>query len=179
MRVCKSCIVVAAALALLGGPITATPSSKLSVKQPPTILFFLNAESTYVEGCFPAPPVGCAGPLFLASSFEGIYGSTFAGFDEEGFTLFEISNFMAFAFFGDDVVVVIADGLYRRNEAEGKQELTLDALVDGVPSTFNSGVVPIPPGPHEVDIAVNMNDLINQDILMHIVANPGAAFKVR
>ena len=179
MRVWKSFIVVAAAIALLGGPITTTPSSKLSAKQPPTILFFLNAEGAYIQGCFPAPPIGCAGPLFLASSFEGIYGSTFAGFDAEGFVLFEISNFLAFASFGDDVVVVIADGLYRRNEAAGTQELTLDALVDGVPSTFNSGVVPIPPSHHEVDIAVNMNDLINQDILMHIVANPGAALTVR
>ncbi len=179
MRVWKSCIVAAAALALLAAPITATPSSKLRAQLHPTVLFFLNAESTYVQGCFPAPPFGCAGPLFLASSFEGIYGSTFASFDAEGFVLFEISNFLAFASFGDDVVVVIADGLYRRNEAAGTQELTLDALVDGVPSTFNSGVVPIPTSLHEVDIAVNMNDLINQDILMHIVANPGAALTVR
>ena len=112
--------------------------------------------------------------MFLASGFEGIFGLTIAGSDAEGFQLFDVSNVALVAHFGpQDSVLIMGEGLYRRRLGDDPlHELTLNVTVDGQPSIFDSGVVPVPDGEVAIDIDVNMNRLMNYDVLMRIVADP-------
>lgn len=141
---------------------------------PPTFLYTLSLDSQYVQGCFPAPPFPCAGPLVLFPEFGGSFGLTFTGVDAEGFSSFAMSNVTLTALGGSNVIQIDGVGTYRVNQAEGIQEMTLDVLVNGQPTVFDSGLVDLGDGTDEIDISVDMNDLVNYDILMTIVANPGA-----
>jgi hypothetical protein len=175
MRTFTRSVATVALLGALAFSIGASQSSKSSSgKTPPTVLHFLGPDSEYTWGCFPAPPFPCAGPVFLASDFEGIFGLTFAGIDAEGFRLFEVSNVLLVASFGpEDSVLIMGEGLYRRRLGDDPMhELTLNVTVDGGPVIFDSGVVPVPDSDAAIDIDVNMNGLMNYDILMRIVADP-------
>ncbi len=175
MRTWTRSVAIVALLGVLAFSIGASQSLKSSRgKAPPTVLHFLGPDSEYTAGCVPAPPFPCGGPLFWASGFEGIFGLTFAGFDVEGFQLFDVSSVALVAHFGpQDSVLIMGEGLYRRRLGDDPlHELTLNVTVDGEPAIFDSGVVPVPDSEAAIDIDVNMNGLMNYDILMRIVADP-------
>jgi hypothetical protein len=147
---------------------------------PPIIAYGLDDSSVFVQGCFPAGPIGCAGPLMLTENFTGAFGTTVAGTDPDGFDLTLISDMTLVAMLGSQPIVVQGNGLYRRNQLpDAQQQLTLNALVNGEPVVFDSGLVPVPDSPHAIDISVSINNLQNYDTLMVIVADPITTSRAR
>lgn len=138
--------------------------------------YSLDESSTYITGCFPAPPFGCAGPIRLFPSFTGGFNLMSTGTNEDGFEVFVMTNVQLTATAGTDVREIVGTGIYLRSEGEDAQHsMVLTVLMNGAPVVFDSGVLPVPDGTAFIDIAVDMNDLINYDTQMRIVADANDA----
>ncbi len=174
MTLLRSAVAVVVLCALFAGastPVTANPD--LTARND-GVIFALGPDANYVTGCFPAPPLGCAGPVILYPVFLGGFESTPAGRDPEGFDVFLIDHVLFIAGGGTQFFPIVGDGIYRRRVGKNPaQEMILDLSIAGGPvNVFDSGLVDLDPSLNAIDISIDMNDQINYDTVMRIAANP-------
>ncbi|MHC5114588.1 MAG: hypothetical protein ACYTGP_09195 [Planctomycetota bacterium] len=154
-----------------GAPVSANPDLSPRGKG---MTFALGADASFVTGCFPAPPFGCAGPVILYPVFFGSFEATPVGRDPEGFDVFAIDDVIWVAGGGTQFFVITGEGVYRKRTGKNPaQEMVLELSIDGGDvQVFDSGIVALEPSLNAIDISIDMNDQINYDTVMHVAANP-------
>ncbi len=134
--------VPASAAALLGSVFL---TASVTAGGPPTVLYSLNADADYADGCFgdPGQLPQCMCPIALAQQFSGIFGLTQVP-GAQGLDTFEISNIDWLVEVFNEIRIT-GSGTYAVGtgpDGEPVQSMTLDLFLDGAgPVTFDSGLV--------------------------------------
>ena len=134
--------VPAGAAALLGSVFL---TASAAAGGPPTVLYSLDADAAYAEGCFgnPGQLPQCQCPIALAQQFSGIFGLTQVP-GAQGLDTFEISNVDWLVDVSNEIRIT-GSGTYAVGtgpDGEPVQSMTLDLFLDGAgPVTFDSDLV--------------------------------------
>jgi hypothetical protein len=139
------------------------------------VLYVLENEATYVEGCF--DPCDC--PIMAPTGLEGSFLLTPAGGDGE-FLNYELSQLSWLVMWQGEVFHrVEGTGVFRLDENGKRQQLLLNLSFDGeAPLAFDSGVVPLEAEFPELDVTVSMNGMVCYDRVFHLVAVPNGKIGV-
>jgi hypothetical protein len=173
---------IATTLALLGVAVAAIAVERVHARpalktRPPTTLYTLSPESTYIWGCFGL----CKCPIFLASEFGGTFGLEPMPSDDLDFSVFAVTDVDWDLTFRGQEIPISGSGTYEVGTIDGEpfHQLVLDLQFGDDPEapiqTFDSGLVPGGESGEfpDIDISINEYDLQCLDTLIHVVAGPG------
>jgi hypothetical protein len=156
---------------LLASVLIAALGVTAALADPPTVLYRLEGEYDYQEGCFGQ----CTCPVLLGQ-LEGTFALTPAG-PSGGFETWTVSDVdwqvpeLGIHFTGS--------GLFRQTSAQAfdvEQQLVLDLSIDGgPPEQYDSGVVPVEVPFPRIDALVSLYDMQCWDRVLLIEAAPSAA----
>jgi hypothetical protein len=147
----------------LGMAALALGASSAASADPPTVLYSLNDDFVYTQGCFhnPAAIHQCMCPVAWAPEFSGIFGLTLVPGGDPDFVTYEISGIDWVVDVSGDILIT-GSGLYEiGSDAYGNpvQQMTLELFFDGYgPVLYESGLIEGGDDSYPPDIAIPVSD---------------------